>query len=89
MYTTIKTLWERHKNKSMIARLTGHDWKNASAYGSWEKELLGESFSLGWAINSSNVLNYPNLPDAGNLTTSISDILPYRVCKKRLCPIWR
>jgi len=27
MYAAIKTLWERHKNKSMIARLTGHDWK--------------------------------------------------------------
>ena len=27
MYITIKSLWERHKNKSMIARLTGHDWK--------------------------------------------------------------
>jgi len=30
MYTTIKTLWERHKNKSMIARLTGHDWKTVA-----------------------------------------------------------
>ena len=27
MYTTIETLWKRHKNKSKIARLTGHDWK--------------------------------------------------------------
>jgi hypothetical protein len=27
MYITIKSLWERHKNKSLIARLTGHDWK--------------------------------------------------------------
>jgi len=27
MYTTIKTLWERTKNKTEIARLTGHDWK--------------------------------------------------------------
>jgi len=27
MYITIKSLWERHKNKSMIARLTGHDWR--------------------------------------------------------------
>ena len=27
MYITIKSLWKRHKNKSMIARLTGHDWK--------------------------------------------------------------
>jgi len=26
MYITIKSLWERHKNKSLIARLTGHDW---------------------------------------------------------------
>ena len=30
MYTTIKTLWGRHKNKSMIARLTGHDWKTVA-----------------------------------------------------------
>ncbi|MEA1964443.1 MAG: IS21 family transposase [Candidatus Aerophobetes bacterium] len=30
MYTTIKTLWERHKNKSKIARLTGHDWKTVA-----------------------------------------------------------
>ncbi len=27
MYTTIKTLWEKTKNKTEIARLTGHDWK--------------------------------------------------------------
>ena len=27
MYITIKLLCERHMNKSMIARLTGHDWK--------------------------------------------------------------
>ena len=27
MYITIKSLWERRKNKSMIARLAGHDWK--------------------------------------------------------------
>jgi len=27
MYITIKSLWERHKNKSLIARLTGHDWR--------------------------------------------------------------
>ena len=30
MYITIKSLWERHKNKSLIARLTGHDWKTIS-----------------------------------------------------------
>lgn len=27
MYITIKSLWERYKNKSIIAKLTGHDWK--------------------------------------------------------------
>lgn len=27
MFTTIKTLWEKYKNKTKIARLTGHDWK--------------------------------------------------------------
>ena len=30
MFTTIKTLWEKHKNKSAIAKLTGHDWKTVS-----------------------------------------------------------
>ena len=30
MYITIKSLWERYKNKSLIARLTGHDWKTVS-----------------------------------------------------------
>ncbi|MEA1939717.1 MAG: IS21 family transposase [Candidatus Caldatribacteriota bacterium] len=30
MYITIKSLWEKHKNKSLIARLTGHDWKTVS-----------------------------------------------------------
>lgn len=30
MYTTIKTLWKRHGNKSLISRLTGHDWKTVS-----------------------------------------------------------
>ena len=30
MYITIKSLWEKHKNKSMIARLTGHDWKTVA-----------------------------------------------------------
>lgn len=30
MYTTIKTLWEKHKNKSLISRMTGHDWKTVS-----------------------------------------------------------
>ena len=27
MYTTIKTLWKKGNNKSLIARATGHDWK--------------------------------------------------------------
>ncbi len=30
MVTTIKTLWERHKNKTKIADLTGHDWKTVA-----------------------------------------------------------
>ena len=30
MYITIKSLWERHKNKSLIARLTGHDQKTVA-----------------------------------------------------------
>lgn len=29
MYTTIKTLWNRTKNKSEIARVTRHDLKNS------------------------------------------------------------
>ncbi len=29
-YLTIKSLWERHKNKSLIARLTGHNWKTVA-----------------------------------------------------------
>ncbi len=28
--TTIKILWEKHKNKSLIARLTSHDFKDSS-----------------------------------------------------------
>lgn len=30
MFITIKTLWEKHKNKTVIAELTGHDWKTVS-----------------------------------------------------------
>jgi len=30
MYTTIQTLWKKHKNKSLIAKLTGHDWKTVA-----------------------------------------------------------
>jgi len=30
MYITIKSLWKKHKNKSLIARLTGHDWKTVA-----------------------------------------------------------
>jgi len=30
MFTTIKTLWGKNKNKSVIAELTGHDWKTVS-----------------------------------------------------------
>ena len=30
MYTTIETLWKKHKNKALIARLTGHDWKTVA-----------------------------------------------------------
>ena len=30
MYTTIKTLWEKTKNKTEIARLTGHGWKTVA-----------------------------------------------------------
>jgi len=30
MYTTIKTLWEKTKNKTEIARITGHDWKTVA-----------------------------------------------------------
>jgi len=31
MYTTIKTLWTLGKNKSEIAKLTGHDWKTVQS----------------------------------------------------------
>ena len=27
IYTTIKILWKRNKNKSLIVRLNGHNWK--------------------------------------------------------------
>ncbi len=30
MYITIVTLWKKHKNKSLIARMTGHDWKTVA-----------------------------------------------------------
>jgi transposase len=30
MFTTIKTLWGKHKNKTLIAKMTGHDWKTVS-----------------------------------------------------------
>jgi len=30
MYITIETLWKKHKNKSLIARITGHDWKTVA-----------------------------------------------------------
>lgn len=30
MITTIKTLWERGKNKAQIAEITGHDWKTVA-----------------------------------------------------------
>ena len=30
IYTTIKTLWELGKNKTEIARATGHDWKTVA-----------------------------------------------------------
>jgi len=30
MYITIKSLWKRHKNKSLIAKMTGHDWKTVA-----------------------------------------------------------
>jgi len=30
MYITIKSLWKRHKNKSLITRMTGHDWKTVA-----------------------------------------------------------
>jgi hypothetical protein len=30
MYTTIKILWEKTKNKTEIAKLTGHDSKTVS-----------------------------------------------------------
>ena len=30
MYVTIKSLWEKHKNKPLITRLSGHNWKTVS-----------------------------------------------------------
>ncbi len=30
MYITIETLWKKRKNKSLIARLTSHDWKTVA-----------------------------------------------------------
>lgn len=30
MYTTIKTLWGRYKNKTKIVQMTGHDWKTVA-----------------------------------------------------------
>ena len=48
MYTTIKTLWKKHKNKSMIARLTGHDWKTiAKAINTIKNE---RTLSLFWSL---------------------------------------
>lgn len=32
MFTTIKTLWEKHQNKTKISELTGHDWKTISKW---------------------------------------------------------
>lgn len=32
MVITIKTLWEKSKNKTEIAKMTGHDWKTVSKY---------------------------------------------------------
>lgn len=30
MFTTIKTLWEKYRNKTLVAKLTGHDWKTVA-----------------------------------------------------------
>ena len=30
MYITIKSLWEKNKNKSLIAEMTGHGWKTVA-----------------------------------------------------------
>lgn len=42
MVTTIMTLWERYKNKTKIAEMTGHDWKTVAkiigAEGKHEKK---------------------------------------------------
>ncbi len=41
MYMQIKTLWDLGKNKTEIARLTGHDWKTvAKVIKGIEKEIL-------------------------------------------------
>ena len=37
MITTIQTLWELRKNKSEIARLTGHDWKTVDRQSNYLK----------------------------------------------------
>ena len=59
MYITIKSLWEIHKNKSLIARLTGHDWKTVGIFHvrlpalpahlkvSWKKKYLPDPESAG------------------------------------------
>ena len=43
MVTTIMTLWERYKNKTKIAEMTGHDWKTVDKIiksgGKHEKKL--------------------------------------------------
>jgi len=30
MVTTIMTLWQRYRNKTKVAELTGHDWKTVA-----------------------------------------------------------
>jgi len=30
MYITIKSLWGKHKNRSLIAKITDYDWKTVT-----------------------------------------------------------
>ena len=46
MYITIKSLWERHKNKSLIAKMTGHNWKTVA-----KKIKRSRSYSLSYFLS--------------------------------------
>jgi hypothetical protein len=66
MQITIKSLWEKHKNKSLMVKLTVHDWKTISK--KTKEAILNNKWDIWWETQREQNIKVggykPSLPAA-------------------------